>query len=569
MSTQGWSIHTSGGANLCPEGDFATVTGWTFGTGWANGTGYAQATAATGDLSRTIEAITAGRWYRLTVTISNRTAGSVTPKVNGQALTARSSNGTFTQDFKATATGTSLVFTGAGATLRVDDVKVEELDTIDFLEPPPVGTGNISVQEIGSGSLNATAVWALGAWNGAYGYPAEVEFYADRLWFAASKVQPQTVWASRTGDYSFFGKSTPILDDDAITATFNARQLNTIHDLVPKQHLLALTSGGVWKVGGTDDDALTPGSVSAKPQPSAGAGTLPALDVGETAVYCTHKGGEVRDLTFTFEADGYAGSDLTAFASHLIKEHPITEWAWCAVPHAAVVSVRSDGVLLTMTYKREHQVVAWAWHDTAGDAFESVCTIPEGDGHAVYVVVNRGGRRYVERMRTNNACMVDSALHYSGAPADTMSGLGHLEGRTVRLFGDDYDFGEQVVTGGQVQFPQEVSTATVGLPFVAQFESLPMTLVGQAPVGANAKIIREVGIYVQDGREVAIGPDFETLERRTLRDSSELESPAPRKTQWVDVPVHGAWQSTPRVCVQVDGFGLAILALEPRANIGR
>lgn len=261
-------------------------------------------------------------------------------------------------------------------------------DTITFLESPPAGTDNITVSEFASATINASPLWRLGAWNPAFGYPKEGEFYSDRLWLAATRSQPQTIWSSRVGDYSMFGRSTPIQDDDAINATLNARQLNEIVDLLPKQHLLALTVGGVWKCGGTDTDALTPTSFAVRPQPSSGSSYLPALDVGETAVYYTHKGGQVRDLSFTFEADGYAGSDLTAFASHLIENRSIIDWSWQSVPYSAVYAVRSDGWLLTMTYKREHQVVAWTRHDTEG-TIDSVCVIPEDGIYAVYVGVSR------------------------------------------------------------------------------------------------------------------------------------------------------------------------------------
>ena len=85
---------------------------------------------------------------------------------------------------------------------------------------------------------------------------------------------------------------------------------------------------------------------------------MAALDVGETAIYLTQKGGQVRDLAFTFESDGYAGSDLTAFASHLLEGYTITDWAFQDVPYSTASAVRNDGYILTMTYKREHQVVA-------------------------------------------------------------------------------------------------------------------------------------------------------------------------------------------------------------------
>src|SRR3546814_17213946 len=125
---------------------------------------------------------------------------------------------------------------------------------------------------------------------------------SDLLILAASIDQPQTLWASRTGDYSMFGRSTPIADDDAFTATMNARQLNEIVDLIPKQHLLALTVGGVWKLGGSKSDVLTPTTFRTRPQPSTVANSLEALYVGETEIYFTNKGRKDRDLAYTFDA---------------------------------------------------------------------------------------------------------------------------------------------------------------------------------------------------------------------------------------------------------------------------
>lgn len=305
----------------------------------------------------------------------------------------------------------------------------EVADTITFDTPPPAGTNNIVVTQYATATFNATPIFAMGAWNGEYGFPGEVEFYSDRLAFAATDAQPQTLWLSRIGDYSMFGKSTPILDDDAIIATMNARQLNQVVDLIPKQHLLALTTGSVWKIGGGSGEVLTPSTINAKPQPSAGAANLPALDAGDTALYLTRNGRQVRDLAFTFEADGYAGSDLTAFASHLLDHRSLVDWCYANVPYSIVVAVGDDGVLLTMTYKREHQVVAWAWHDTDG-VIESVCTIPE-DGHdAIYVVVKRTvtgiETRYIERFCRTAAledlreeCGVDCALSYDGRNTTT------------------------------------------------------------------------------------------------------------------------------------------------------
>lgn len=97
-------------------------------------------------------------------------------------------------------------------------------DIITFFEAPPVGVNNIVVQRYSvPASGGATDVFALSAWGPKYGYPSDVEFYGDRLFFAGNTAQPQTVWASKIGNYPDFGKTVPSVDDDAITATLNAR----------------------------------------------------------------------------------------------------------------------------------------------------------------------------------------------------------------------------------------------------------------------------------------------------------------------------------------------------------
>lgn len=529
-------------------------------------------------------------------------------------------------------------------------------DTLTFNVAPANGAV-IVVNEYDVSTVGATSVWALGAWSGEYGYPSEVEFFAERLAFAGTATQPQTLWMSRIGDYSFFGKSTPIQDDDALSATMNARQLNAITDLLPKQHLLALTVGGVWKIGGGDSEVVTPTSVQARRQPSTGADYLAALDVGETAIYLTQKGGQVRDLAFTFESDGYAGSDLTAFASHLLEGRTIVDWAYQEVPYSAVFAVRDDGWLLAMTYKREHQVVAWTRHDTQGE-FISTATVAEASEHACYVVVERvingAPVRYIERFAdqvdddrdwvgmdcslsydgrnatattlTITSGTVDDTvtvtasasafvasnvgdqvvLHYDGDPlrititgytsatvvegypsrdltaadlspgtdwalaVDTVSGLDHLEGCTVQVAGDGYEYAAQTVAAGTVTLNPPAVVVHVGLAYTCDFESLDMMLVGGQPVGTRQKLIREIGILVKGTRSIFAGTSFDTLEEHKPRSTESMNLPPELQTQWLQLPVHGEWQANPSVCIRnTSPFRCTVLAIEPSVEFGK
>jgi hypothetical protein len=295
-------------------------------------------------------------------------------------------------------------------------------DTITFDEAPALAAV-ISVTETGNTGYNATDVWAFGAWNPGFGYPSEVEFFADRLVLARTRLQPQTLWFSKSGNYVDFGKSVPLIDDDAINATINARQVNAITDLVPLKELVVMTASAEWKLTTGDGGVVAPGKVGFNPETYYGTAGLSAQVIGRTAVFVQGRGNIVRDMSFQFTEDGYAGNDLTIYANHFVEDYTLVDLAFQQAPYSCVWIVRSDGKLLSLTYVREQEVVGWALHETNG-VFESVCTVPEGTTNAVYVTVRRtiGGveRVNVERLAARSlfdqrdAFFVDSGLTYDG-----------------------------------------------------------------------------------------------------------------------------------------------------------
>lgn len=300
-------------------------------------------------------------------------------------------------------------------------------DLITFWTAPPVGVNNIVVDQYDKATRNTTDVWAIGAWSAEYGFPWEVEYYADRLVFARTRSQPQTAWMSQTGDYSNFGRSQPLEDSDRITATINARQVNAIQDMVPLDKLIFLTTGGEWKTLTGENDVLTPSTTGFKPQSYYGASSVPSLIIGSTALFVQNRGYIVRDISYSFEADGYTGNDITVFSNHLLLGKPVREWAYQQVPYSIVWVVREDGGLLALTYMREQEVIGWTPMEVDGFV-ESVCTVPEGGEDAVYVIVRRevdGNQvRYVERLSSRlfdagvddirDATFLDSFLSYDG-----------------------------------------------------------------------------------------------------------------------------------------------------------
>lgn len=299
-------------------------------------------------------------------------------------------------------------------------------------------------------------------------YPGTVVYYQQRLYFAASTAYPQTIWASRTGDYKDFGKNNPTQDDDRIIYTYAGRQVNEIRHLIDVGSLVALTSGGEYVITGDQNKVLTPSAFAFSSQGSNGSSNVPPIAVANIALFVQEKGSVVRDLAYSFDVDGYQGNDLTILANHLFQKRSIIDWSFCIVPYSSAFCIRDDGKLLVMTYLRDQQVFAWAPQSSTGK-YESTCSISEGNEDAVYFIVNRtvNGQvvRYIERLSSRmftsdeDAFFVDSGLSYDGrnTSSRTMSitgGSGDWDYRvdyTVNVTGGSYFTSNDV--GAQIQFP--------------------------------------------------------------------------------------------------------------------
>jgi hypothetical protein len=258
-------------------------------------------------------------------------------------------------------------------------------------------------------AIEATDDFALGAFGETTGYPSCVTFFEQRLVFAGTNTQPQTLWFSRSGDYENMSENYhgEIADDDAIVYTIASNQVNAIKFLSSSRSLIVGTTGGEFAVtGGGTDDAITPTNILIKKQSNNGVADVNALQVGNVTLFLQRAKRKIRELAYNFDVDGYVAPDLTILAEH-VTESGINQMSYMQEPNQIVWCVREDGQLVGMTYQREQQVVAWHRHifggvfGTGNAVCESVATIPTDDKeYQTWVIVKRTvngvTRRYIE-----------------------------------------------------------------------------------------------------------------------------------------------------------------------------
>ena len=329
-----------------------------------------------------------------------------------------------------------------------------------------VGT---SFKDVGTDpDISDTPPSSRNPFSGAGNYPSTVTYVQQRLAFANTENKTATVELSRTGMFTNFTRSNPIQADDGVSFTMEGR-MNRIEHLVDLGGLIVLTSGGEWAVKGGEGGMITPTSINMQKASYNGASSLTPIVVSGTLLFVQSGGSVVRDLVFDYQVDGYRGNELSIYSSHLVDGYKIVDWCYQKLPHNIVWMVRDDGVLLSMTYVREQEIIGWAKHDFHGGIVESVTAVRENNQEAVYVLVRRvvNGQkvRYVERMTQRKLSSpvddiidfvgMDCSLTYDGRNTDnthtmTISGgttWGHEESITLTsssAFFDSADIGNEI-----------------------------------------------------------------------------------------------------------------------------
>lgn len=226
-------------------------------------------------------------------------------------------------------------------------------------------------------------------------YPSVVFLHQQRLGYAASDKHPLTMWLSQAGNFKSMASSVPPDDDDAIEATLAAKQANRILWAESDRNGLAFgTEGGEWILKASEGQALSPRDLSFEPQTYYGSENgLPALRAGSSILFAQRGACVARELGYSFQDDRYNASDLSLLARHILRDNPIRHWCWQPEPYGIIWCALKNGQLAGLTYMREHDVIAWHRHETAG-FIHSLASIPSENGHwQLWALVSRNVSR--------------------------------------------------------------------------------------------------------------------------------------------------------------------------------
>lgn len=392
-------------------------------------------------------------------------------------------------------------------------------------------------------------------------YPGAVSYFEQRRWFGGTQNRPNNLWATRPGTEADMSFSLPSQSDDRIAVRVAAREANRILHIVPLAQLMLMTGAAEWRVSPLNSDAITPESMSVRPQSYVGASNVQPLVVGSSMIYGAGRGGHLRELGYNYEAGGYISGDVCLRAPHLFDNLTIVDLAYSKAPSPVVWAVSSSGKMIAMSYVPEQQVGGFSTIETKG-SIESACVVAEGDEDIVYVevlrTVNGQTVRFVERMTERQytdlkECVyVDCAGTYRGEAKTEITGLTWLEGETVSILADGAVEPQQVVKDGKITLTYPAEIVHVGLPFTADMKTLPVAMALQdgSYGSGHKKNVREVFFRVVNSSGTQAGPSFDKLSEYPSR-STEFAGNVPDPiTDEIGFQIQPQWSQSGQVCVR-------------------
>jgi hypothetical protein len=150
----------------------------------------------------------------------------------------------------------------------------------------------------------------------------------------------------------------------------------------------------------------------------------------------------------------------------------------------------------------------------------------------------------------------------------TLSGLWHLEGKSVAILADGSVQPSATVASGKVTIPRASGRILAGLPYTCDLETLDIEQ-GQPTLQGRMKRVGEVVLRVKDTRGLSVGPTSDRLVDIKERTTEFPGYPTMLTTGDERVLIDPLWNSNGRVFVrQSNPLPATVVAIIPRLEIG-
>ena len=346
------------------------------------------------------------------------------------------------------------------------------------------------------------------------GFPRTCTFHEGRLYFGGVKSRPNTIFASRVARFFDFNPG-EALDDDSIELTISTDSTNAITGMFSGRDLQIFTKGGEFFLPQSTLDPITPTNVVVNGATRRGSqeGIKP-VGAESGTLFIQRAGKSLREFLFSDVELSYISNNISLLSSHLLKSPSdmALRKATSTTDGDLLLLVNStDGSLATYSILRGQNVIAPSLSTTDGEFINVGVDVDQ-----IYFVIKRtissSTKYYIECFNDDNT--TDSAKLLSGSSkpsTTTVTGLSHLEGKTVRVIVDDQMQTNKTISSGQITLDAVPTTyVEIGLDYTPIIKTLPVELkLSSGNIVAQKKRIVEATVNLYLSQNLTLnGNDF-------------------------------------------------------------
>jgi len=374
------------------------------------------------------------------------------------------------------------------------------------------GAANASIDGGGSPKVTSAAPttnWAEQSYSQVRGFPSATTFHQNRLCFAGTIAQPDTIWMSKSASYYNFDTG-DANDSDSIHLTASIGEVQQIRHLVSNRDLQVFTASSEMYVPAFQDKPITPTNAQVRRQTPFGSDFIRPQVLDGATVFIQSGGAIVREYLFTDTEEAYTAVPVSSLSSHLIDTPVEMNTFYGAVDRSeSYVFVRNaSGKMAVFNSNRAEQRAGWAEFTSQG-LFHSTVTIddrvfanvafPMGDDTTRYVLCEFKADSNMDMAKTytatssNNGIFTVSSDFENGAVVNVVSGNNYI--------------GEFTVAGGVVNVSAVVAlnTAEIGYKFDVNLRTNPIdTNTQSGPVSAKIRSLASVVVDLNNTLSVSV-----------------------------------------------------------------
>ena len=373
-----------------------------------------------------------------------------------------------------------------------------------------VSSTNANASEDGGGfvkiSSNATTtIWDEQSFSALRGYPAAVTFHENRLCFAGTIAEPDTIFMSQLGEFFNYDVGEGA-DTDAINLVAATGDVNEIRYMRSNRDLQIFTLSDELYVPTYLNQAITPTNAQIRKQTPFGTEFVLPTSIDGATIFVERGGRAVREYIYSDAEDAYIATGVSTVASHTIV-NPVD----IAVVHSGfntqesyAALVMGNGDMALFSSNRAEKRAAWTRVTTQGDFLAAASVGDRLFYYAKDINNNYVLSEFVDDIGLDNYLYVA----YGSGTVDVSS---LYSSGTVDVIGydgtDKVYLGEFTVSGGNITMTAHSGYTHfyVGKKFTSKVITNPVdTVAANGPVTGDVRGISTVVLNMKDSTSVKV-----------------------------------------------------------------